>query len=129
MQRKNKNEFISILMTKRYTFRSIFLAGNIAFSGISILLSSPTANSEIGNGIINAFVIPMMIVSGVFFSYHNFPEWSIPFIGFLPLTIRADSVRSVFNENIHFMDIYREVLILTGTGVVCFVGGLKILKW
>lgn len=108
---------------------AIFLAGNIAFSGISILLSSHTANPEIGNGIINAFVTPMMVVSGVFFSYHNFPDWSIPVIRHLPLTILADSVRSVFNESVSLVDIYREVLILTVTGVVCFVAGLKIFKW
>ena len=108
---------------------AIFLAGNIAFSGISILLSSHTANPEIGNGIINAFVTPMMVVSGVFFSYHNFPDWSIPVIRHLPLTILADTVRSVFNESINLADIYREVLILTVTGVVCFVAGLKIFKW
>jgi ABC-type multidrug transport system permease subunit len=108
---------------------AILLAGNIAFSGISILLSSHTANPEIGNGIINAFVTPMMVVSGVFFSYHNFPDWSIPFIRNLPLTILADSVRSVFNESVGMMDICREVLILSATGIVCFIAGLKIFKW
>jgi len=108
---------------------AIILAGNIAFSGISILLSSHTANPEIGNGIINAFVTPMMVVSGIFFSYHNFPDWSMPFIRHLPLTILADSVRSVFNESINLVDIYREILILTGTGVICFIAGLKIFKW
>jgi ABC-type multidrug transport system permease subunit len=107
----------------------IILAGNIAFSGISILLSSHTANPEVGNGIINAFVTPMMVVSGVFFSYHNFPDWSIPVIRHLPLTMLADSVRSVFNESVTLADIYREALILTVTGIVCFVAGLKIFKW
>ncbi|HEY4788307.1 MAG TPA: ABC transporter permease, partial [Bacteroidales bacterium] len=65
---------------------AIFLAGNLAFSGLSILISSHTANPEVGNGIINALVTPMMVISGVFFSYHNFPEWSIPIIRNFPLT-------------------------------------------
>lgn len=108
---------------------TIILAGNIAFSGIAVLLSSHTANPEIGNGIINAFVTPMMVVSGVFFSYHNFPEWSIPVIRHLPLTILADSVRSVFNESVTLMDIAKEVTILSVTGIVCFIAGLRIFKW
>jgi len=108
---------------------AIFLAGNIAFSGVSILISSHTANPEVGNGIINAFVTPMMVVSGIFFSYHNFPDWSIPVIRHLPLTMLADSIRSVFNENVNLMDIYREVIILATTGIVCFFAGLKIFKW
>src|SRR6266542_5950470 len=102
----------------------VFLSGNMAFSGISILISSRTANSEIGNGLINAIVTPMMVVSGVFFSYHNFPDWSIPVIRHLPLTILADTVRSIFNENIRLMDIYVEVIVLAATGIVCFITGL-----
>ena len=108
---------------------AIFLAGNMAFSGISILISSRTANPEVGNGMINAIVTPMMVLSGVFFSYHNFPEWSIPVIRHLPLTMLADSVRSIFNENANLMDIYLEIIILAGTGIVCFIAGLRIFKW
>jgi ABC-2 type transport system permease protein len=79
--------------------------------------------------LINAIVTPLMVVSGVFFSYHNFPEWSIPFIRNLPLTILADTVRSIMNEGTRLIDIYREVLILAGTGTICFMIGLKIFKW
>ena len=107
----------------------LFLAGNIAFSGISILISSHTSNPEVGNGIINALVTPMMVVSGVFFSYHNFPDWTIPIIRYLPLTMIADSIRSIFNEGAGFIDVWREALVLTSIGVVSFVAGLKIFKW
>ena len=107
----------------------LFLAGNIAFSGISILISSHTSNPEVGNGIINALVTPMMVVSGVFFSYHNFPEWTIPLIRYLPLTMIADSFRSIFNEGARFMDVWREALVLTSVGVISFILGLKIFKW
>ena len=107
----------------------LFLAGNIAFSGISILISSHTSNPEIGNGIINALVTPMMVVSGVFFSYHNFPDWTIPIIRYLPLTMIADSFRSIFNEGAGFMDVWREALVLTSIGTISFILGLKIFKW
>ena len=55
----------------------LIVSGNIAFSGIAIFISSRTSNTEIGNGLINAVVTPMMVLSGVFFSYHNFPDWAI----------------------------------------------------
>ncbi len=77
---------------------AIFIAGNIAFGGIAVFISCRTANTEIGNGLVNAVVMPMMVLSGVFFSYHNFPDWSIPFIQKLPLTILADGLRSIFIE-------------------------------
>ena len=74
---------------------ALFIAGNLAFAGISIFISSHTSKTEIGNGLINALSMPMMVLSGVFFSYHNFPEWSIPVIQKFPLTMMADGIRSV----------------------------------
>ena len=107
----------------------LFIAGNIAFSGISILISSRTSNPEVGNGLINAVVTPMMVVSGVFFSYHNFPDWTLPMIQYLPLTMIADSFRSIFNEGAGFVDVWREALVLTTIGTVSFIIGLKVFKW
>jgi ABC-2 type transport system permease protein len=107
----------------------LFVAGNIAFAGIAILFSSRTANTEIGNGLVNAVVMPMMVMSGVFFSYHNFPDWLIPYIQMLPLTMLADGMRSIFIEGAGFAEIMLPSAILTVTGIVFFTAGLKIYKW
>ena len=107
----------------------LFIAGNIAFSGIAILFSSHTSNTEVGNGIINAVTMPMMILSGIFFSYHNFPDWSIGVIQKLPLTMLTDSVRSILNEGAGFSEVAIPTAILTATGAICFSVGLKIFKW
>ncbi|MDD2798386.1 MAG: ABC transporter permease [Bacteroidales bacterium] len=107
----------------------LFIAGNIAFAGISVLISSHTANSEVGNGLINAVVTPMMVLSGVFFSYHHFPAWAITFIENLPLTMLADGMRSIFNEGAGLLEIWKSLLVLSATGIITFVVGLKIFKW
>ena len=107
----------------------LFLAGNFAFAGIAILASSHTSNTEVGNGIINAIVTPMMVLSGIFFSYQNFPDWSLPFIKKLPLTILTDGVRSIFNEGAGFNEVAIPIIILATTGIVFFSAGLKIFKW
>jgi len=107
----------------------IFLAGNIAFSGIAILISSRTANSRIGTGLINVVSLPMMILSGIFFSYHNFPDFAIPIIQKMPLTMLADSIRSVFIEGAGITQVAGNSAILAGLGTLCFLIGLKIYKW
>lgn len=108
---------------------AIFLAGNIAFAGIAIFVSSRTEKTETGNGLINVVVMPMMVLSGIFFSYHNFPEWSLPFIRKLPLTLLADGLRTVFIEGAGFSEISVPAAILTGIGIFFFSVGLKIFKW
>lgn len=108
---------------------AIFLAGNISFAGISVLVSSHTSNTEVGNGLINAIVMPMMVLSGIFFSYQNFPGWSIPVIQKLPLTMLTDGMRSIINEGAGFPEIYLPILVLITIGVVFFTAGLKMFKW
>lgn len=107
----------------------LFIAGVIAFTGISIFISSRTSKTEVGNWLINAVVLPMMIFSGIFFSYHNFPQAAIPFIRILPLTMLADGIRSIFIEGIGLTAHLVEIFSLSGIGVVFFLAGLKIYRW
>jgi ABC-2 type transport system permease protein len=107
----------------------LYLAGNMAFSGIAVFVSSHTSNTEVGNGLINAVVMPMMVLSGIFFSYHNFPDWSIGVIKNLPLTMMTDGIRSIFNEGAGYNEVAVPVLILTAIGALFFSAGLKIFKW
>jgi ABC-2 type transport system permease protein len=108
---------------------TLFVAGNIAFSGIAILLSCNTAKTEIGNGLINAISMPMMVLSGIFFSYHNFPGWSIPVIQKFPLTMFADGIRSIVIEGAGFAELTVPIVILSVTGTLFFAIGMKLFRW
>jgi ABC-type multidrug transport system permease subunit len=107
----------------------IFISGNFAFAGIAIFISSRTARNEIGTGLINSVTTPMMILSGIFFSYQNFPEWSQPVIKNLPLTMLADGFRNVFNEGASLAVVSSKIILLFTIGFVFFILGLKIFKW
>lgn len=107
----------------------LFLAGNLAFTGIAILVASRTTKTEVGSGLINAVQMPMMLLSGIFFSYHNFPEWSIGVIKLLPLTALTDGIRSIFNEGAGWMEVIYPTCILSALGVICFAVGMKLFKW
>lgn len=107
----------------------IFLASNFAFAGIAIVTASRTANTEIGNGLINAVTTPMIVLSGIFFSYHNFPGWAESFIKLLPLTILADSIRSIFIEGAGLAESAFPFFVLSIIGIVFFAVGLRYFKW
>lgn len=110
-------------------FILMFIAGNIAFTGIAFLASSRTENTQIANGLINLVVLPMMILSGIYFSYHNFPDWMIGFIEVLPLTILADEMRRIFIEGATVIDILPKFSALILFGIIFMTAGLKIYKW
>ncbi len=107
----------------------MIITGNLAFTGIAILISSRTSNTQIGNGLINVVVMPMMILSGIFFSYHNFPDWMVAIIQKLPLTILADTIRSIFLEGAGLTQVITPSIILLAISLVTFTTGLKIYKW
>lgn len=110
-------------------FIAVFLAGIFAFAGIAILMASRTSKTEVANGLVNAITLPMMILSGIFFNYHNFPDWAVPIIQALPLTLIADSIRSIFIEGAGIIDVLRPVIILCVIGLVTFTVGLRAFKW
>lgn len=107
----------------------VYIAGNLAFAGIAVFVSSRTDNSRVGNGLINAITFPMMLLSGIFFSYHHFPPWSIPIVQKLPLTLLADSLRGVFNEGAGLAQVAFPASLLALIGLGFFYLGQRIFKW
>jgi len=107
----------------------IYLAGILAFGGIGLILATRTQSTHVGNGLINAIVLPMTILSGIFFSYQNFPEWAIPIIKYLPLTILSDTIRAIFNQGADLNDVLAPGGILIASGVLFYWIGLKLFKW
>ena len=110
-------------------FVVLFISGILAFSGIAVLIASRTSKTQIGNGLINLVVMPMMLLSGIYFSYHNFPDVVIPFIQALPLTMLSDGVKSIFNEGAGFLQIWKYAIVLNVIGLFTFVLGLRFYKW
>lgn len=107
----------------------LFLTGNIAFSGIAVAVSSRAVTTQIANGLINAVSLPMMILSGIFFSYQSFPDWAVIWIQYLPLTLLTDAMRSVFLQGYGIDQLWAANTILTIYGLTFFGLGLKIYKW
>lgn len=110
-------------------FALLFFSGIIAFSGIAVLVGSRTAKTQIGNGLINFIVMPMMLLSGIYFSYHNFPEFVVPYIQALPLTLLADGIKAIFNENAGVAEVWKYIIVLNALGLTTFAIGLRFFKW
>ncbi|WP_448518540.1 ABC transporter permease [Rhodoflexus sp.] len=110
-------------------FALIVLAGTWAFSGLAFLMSSRTAKTSIANGLINAITLPMTVVSGIFFSYQGFPEPLVSLIKWLPLTLLADYLRSIFNEGYGLAQVALPATVLFVLGSILFTLALRIYKW
>lgn len=107
----------------------IVLLGTLAFSALGLLASSRARTVEGVSGIMNVIMLPMFILSGVFFSARRFPDLIQPFIQILPLTALNDAMRAVYNEGRSLPEVSGELLILliwTGASAVL---ALRLFRW
>jgi ABC-type multidrug transport system permease subunit len=107
----------------------IALAGAMSFSGLATLVASRAENTQTASGLLNLFIMPMFIFSGVFFASNHFPDAMQPFIRALPLTALNDALRAVMIDGSSLVRQWRELLVLAVWGVVGFSVGLRIFKW
>jgi ABC-type multidrug transport system permease subunit len=103
--------------------------GALGFSGLGLLLASRPKTIEAISGVMNLTMVPMWILSGIFFSAENFPDNLQWFIQALPLTALIDALRAVILEGASLASVAHEVAILAAWGVVPFVIALRVFRW
>jgi ABC-type multidrug transport system permease subunit len=107
----------------------VSLVGALAFSALGLLAGSRPRTFEAVSGILNLSMLPMWILSGVFFSAANFPDSVQPFIQSLPLTALIDALRGVILEGATLRDVGGELARLGAWTIVPFAIALRIFKW
>ena len=107
----------------------IVLVGACSFGAIGLLLAARARTIEGISGLMNLVMLPMWIVSGVFFSSANFPAAVQPVIQALPLTALIDALRAVILDGDSLAAVRSELLLLTAWGVVPFFAALRLFSW
>ena len=108
---------------------AIILAGALTFSGIGLLVASRARTLEAVSGLMNLVMLPMWILSGVFFSSANFPDAVQPVIHALPLTAQIDALRAIILDGATLADVKSELAVLGIWGVVPFFAALRLFSW
>jgi ABC-2 type transport system permease protein len=103
--------------------------GALAFGGMGLMAASRPRTIEGASGIMNLIMMPMWVLSGVFFSSSRFPEAVQPLIHALPLTAVVDGLRAIMLEGATLGAIGGELLVLAVWLVVGFAVALKIFRW
>jgi ABC-type multidrug transport system permease subunit len=108
---------------------AVCLIGALAFSALGLLAASRPRTFEAISGILNLCMLPMWILSGVFFSAANFPDAVQPFIQALPLTALIDALRAVILEGAAVREVSSELALLVVWTIVPFAIAIRIFRW
>jgi ABC-2 type transport system permease protein len=102
---------------------------SMSFSALGLLIASRARTIEAASGLMNVVMMPMWIVSGVFFSAQRFPDFIQPVIKALPLTAAIDALRMNMLQGAGLAPVASQMGVLGIWLVVCFALALKLFRW
>jgi ABC-type polysaccharide/polyol phosphate export permease len=101
----------------------------LTFAALGLLIASRARTFEAISGLMNLGMIPMWILSGVFFPASNFPDAFQPVIQALPLTATNDALRAIVLDGASLGGVAGEVALLVAWGIGAFFLALWLFRW
>ena len=105
------------------------LMTSLAFSALGLLVSTRAKTMEAVSGLMNLVMLPMWILSGVFFSATRFPAVIQPIVRALPLTAAIEAIRGNMLQGIGLGQMMMQVCLLLAWFIVPFAVSLRIFRW
>jgi ABC transporter DrrB family efflux protein len=102
---------------------------SLAFSALGLLVASRAKTMEAASGLMNLVMLPMWILSGVFFSATRFPGVIQPVVRALPLTAAIEALRGNMLQGTNLGQQTAQIGILLAWLVVAFAISLRIFRW
>jgi len=107
----------------------VLALGAACFMAMGFALSGFAKTSEGYAGISNAFFLPMMILSGVYFTLDSAPRWMQQAVVALPLSPYLKALRAVFNDGAGLDGHGAGLAIVAAWTAGCFLIAVKKFNW
>jgi ABC-2 type transport system permease protein len=107
----------------------LILVGAFTFAGLGLLVAARAKTLETASGLMNLTMLPMWLLSGIFFSSDRFPQMVQPLIKALPLTPLIDGLRATMLEGAPLAGQTVNLAILGTWGLATFFLGLAFFRW
>jgi ABC-type multidrug transport system permease subunit len=111
------------------TIALLIFLGSLTFAGLGLLVACRAQTLETVSGLMNLVMLPMWVLSGIFFSPDRFPEAVQPLIRALPLTPLIEALRNVSLEGASLLSLWPQLAIMLTWGVGSFVLALWWFRW
>jgi ABC-type multidrug transport system permease subunit len=108
---------------------AVAVAGSLCFGGLALLIASRAQNVETVTGLMNSVMLPMFVLSGVFFSPARFPHWMQPLLSGLPLSALNQALRAVIVDGAALSALGAPAAVLLAWGAGGYALGLRFFRW
>ena len=107
----------------------IALAGGTAMASLGLLIAARLQNEELASGLLNLISLPMMFLSGVWFSLEGSPPWLQAVGARLPLSQIIEAARAVMLEGAGWQAVAGTLGQVMVFALVCITLGAVLFKW
>jgi len=107
----------------------VVLLGATTFLAIGFMLASFLKTEEQATGVVQVVQIPMMFLSGIFFSFDFLPGFLQTVARLMPLTYLGDAMRQVMVNGTQVAPLGVDLAVLTGWLVVCLAISARSFRW
>lgn len=108
---------------------ALVLLGSLTFLALGFLVASLTRNSRSAGLAAQAIGMPMMFLSGIFFSLEWVPVPVRVVARCLPLYYLGDALRGVMIDAASLSDLWVDMAVLVGVGSFAFLASVKFFRW
>ncbi|WP_314926294.1 ABC transporter permease [Aeromonas piscicola] len=107
----------------------IALAGGAAMVSLGLLIAARIQNEELASGLLNVISMPMMLLSGVWFSLEGAPVWLQQLAAWLPLSQIITAARAVMLEGAGWAEVAAPLGWILLFTLCCLTLGSALFKW
>ena len=105
------------------------LLGAAAFSALGLATTAVVKSSEGSSAIVNAIYLPMVFISGVFFSVNTLPGFLEAIANVLPLTYLLELIRAVFIDGDTLESSWTAIVVVALWGIAGALLALRSFRW
>ena len=117
-------------------FTVTFLVGSLSFAALALALTAVIPNAEAAPPIVNAAILPLLFLSGIFIPLDSeAPEWITTVADIFPVKHFADAMRAGFLGNVEFAGQrafvfdWVDVLIVAAWGLAGLILAARFFSW
>lgn len=117
------------MMGNYFYFAVVCILGILIFLGVGFAIAGWAKDETQVAPVANLIQLPMLLLSGIFFSRDGFPAWLKSVTDYFPLTYVSHSLRKIANEGASITDIPVDIFGMGAWILVVYFIAVKVFKW
>lgn len=105
------------------------LIGALSFLALGFLIASLTRNARSAGLASQAIAMPMMFLSGIFFSVEWVPTPMKVIAKCMPLYYLGDGLRELMINSAALRDVWLDIVVLAAMGIAAFAASIRFFRW